>query len=161
MVLYLVGFMASGKSTVGELVAKELKVPFVDLDKVIEERSRMTIPEIFAKEGEVGFRRRERSALLASPQKGIAATGGGCVIEPKNREFLKDYPVVYLQTTFLEIMERLNANPGSRPLLSQDLEELYKKREPLYLEVAQFIIDTDGKSQKEVADEVIEWYMSI
>jgi len=98
---------------------------------------------------------------LASPQKGIVATGGGCVIEPKNREFLKDYPVVYLQTTFLEIMERLNANPGSRPLLSQDLEELYKKREPLYLEVAQFIIDTDGKSQKEVADEVIEWYMSI
>ena len=82
--------MAAGKTTVGRKLAKMLGVPFIDLDAVIEEAAQMTIPEIFANEGEAGFRKRERLALLAKPDKGVIATGGGIVTVPENRCFSKE-----------------------------------------------------------------------
>lgn len=157
MVLYLVGFMGSGKSTVGKLVAEKLRVEFIDLDQSIEKQSGLTIPEIFSIEGEAGFRKRETQVLLQTPASGIIATGGGIITEPKNREFLAKKPVVYLKTSLLESENRLLKNPGARPLLKEDLDKLLKKRESLYMEVATYIIQTDEKTPIEVAREVILW----
>ncbi len=157
MVLYLVGFMGSGKSTVGRLVAEKLGVAFIDLDQSIEKLSGLTISEIFSKEGEAGFRKRETQVLLQTPASGIIATGGGIITKPQNREFLARMPVVYLKTSLLEIENRLIKAPGSRPLLNEDLKKLLAQREPLYMEVAKHVINTDEKTPTEVAREVILW----
>lgn len=161
MVLYLIGFMAAGKTTVGKLLAERLGVPFTDLDQVIEETAGISIPEIFSQEGEAGFRKRETEALYLTFAKGVISTGGGCVTTLKNREFLHDKPVVYLQTTIDEVKNRLNRVPGQRPLATGDLQMLLNEREPLYKEVAKHIVQTAGKTAETVTEEVYQWFMSI
>ena len=159
MLVYLVGFMAAGKTTVGRKLAKMLGVPFIDLDAVIEEAAQMTIPEIFANEGEAGFRKRERLALLAKPDKGVIATGGGVVTVPENRCFLKKQPVVYLQADLSVLRKRIAQTPGTRPLADHKLEERFLQREPLYREVSDLVVDTSGKTADEVAREVYQWML--
>lgn len=153
--------MGAGKSTIGRLLASEMKLDFRDTDREIEERSGVDIPWIFDKEGEAGFRQRETAILddLSQFDNLLLATGGGIVLKPENRKILASRGrVVYLKTTVDEQVRRTGRDT-KRPLLNNDnpravLEALMQQRDPLYREIADYIIDTDGRSPREVALEL-------
>lgn len=137
----LIGFMGSGKSTVGPLLARRIGVPFVDLDQYIVRQAGRTIPEIFAEEGESGFRERESNALreiLAQPPHVVAA-GGGLIERPENRQMLQAQAHrVWLWVPIEQLLERVGNDPN-RPMLQNDpgfvrTRKLYAAREPLYAE---------------------------
>ena len=159
--IYLVGPMGAGKSTLGRLLAAELKLDFYDSDKVIEERSGANIPWIFDMEGEAGFREREEQAIdeLTQMPNIVLATGGGVVMREANRQHLSTRgTVVYLRTSVEQQLAR-TAKDKNRPLLQtanpeQVLRELFAKRDPLYLEVADIVIDTDQHSPKWMVQEL-------
>lgn len=147
--IFLVGLMGAGKTTVGRALAKRLGLRFVDSDHEIEERTGATIPLIFEIEGEESFRRREADVIrdLTEEEGIVLATGGGAILSPENREYLKAHgTVIYLRASVNSIMHR-TSNDRSRPLLQtadprKKLEELSVQREPLYTEVADIVIDT-------------------
>src|SRR5450756_2312379 len=119
--VFLVGFMASGKSSVGQELARRLDWDFVDLDARIESRERQTIYEIFRDRGEPGFRLAETSALrdllTESLQRNrVVALGGGTFVQPKNRELLRPWPSVFLDATVLELWQRSLTDGLERPL---------------------------------------------
>lgn len=121
--IYLTGFMASGKSTVGPLVADELDLDFVDLDDHIESDAGHSIPEIFAREGELGFRQRETKALWdVSRRDGVVvALGGGATVDPNNRDYAKEHGLlVYLKVDAETILDRVADEADHRPLLQDD-----------------------------------------
>ena len=159
--IYLVGPMGAGKSTLGRLLAAELKLDFYDSDKVIEERSGANIPWIIDMEGEAGFREREEQAIdeLTQIPNIVLATGGGVVMREANRQHLSTRgTVVYLRTSVEQQLAR-TAKDKNRPLLQtanpeQVLRELFAKRDPLYLEVADIVIDTDQHSPKWMVQEL-------
>lgn len=159
--VFLVGPMGAGKSTIGRLLAAELRLSFKDTDREIEERSGVDIPWIFDMEGEEGFRNRETQILndLSQLDKILLATGGGIVLKPENRKFLASRgQVVYLKTSIDEQVRRTSRD-NKRPLLDNDnpravLIALMEKRHALYEEIADYIIDTDGRSPKSVALEL-------
>lgn len=156
--IFLVGPMGAGKTTIGRLLAKTLGLPFYDSDKEIERRTGVSIPMIFEYEGEAGFRRREAEVLAELTQLSaiVLATGGGAVLLPENRAFLRERGfVVYLECSVDKQLERTHKD-CNRPLLNTDnprarLEELFKTREPLYREVAHFILDTGRYSSRNAA----------
>ncbi|EPJ45761.1 MAG: shikimate kinase [Osedax symbiont Rs1] len=160
--------MGTGKSTIGLLLSKELNFPFYDIDKVIEERAGANIPWIFDIEGEVGFRLREQQAIaevtLRSPS--IIATGGGAVLNAKNRENLSARGmVIYLKSTVQQQLER-TAKDINRPLLQADsprdvLTTLMIQREPFYDQVSDFTISTDKRHPKSVVTEIVKKLQSI
>lgn len=160
--VFLVGPMGAGKSTIGRLLAAELRLDFKDTDKEIEDRSGVDIPWIFDMEGEEGFRNREAAMLLELSQLDqiLLATGGGIVMKSENRKVLASAGrVVYLMTTIDEQVRRTNRDK-KRPLLQtsnprQILTDLMEIRHPLYEEVADYTIDTDGRSPKSVASELM------
>jgi shikimate kinase / 3-dehydroquinate synthase len=142
--IYLVGPMGSGKTAVGRQLARMLGVPFHDSDAEIERRTGVDVPFIFEREGEPGFRQREREALEALVQLSpiVMATGGGAVLAPENRRLLSDHGVVvFLETSVGQQLQRVGSGRG-RPLLQQqeDLPALLRRmraiRDPLYREVA-------------------------
>ncbi len=159
--VFLVGPMGAGKSTIGRLLATELSLDFKDTDKEIEDRSGVDIPWIFDMEGEEGFRNREAAMLaeLSQLDNILLSTGGGIVIRPENRKVLAGKgTVVYLKTSIDEQVRRTSRDK-KRPLLQnadprQVLETLMAERDPLYQEVADYIIDTDSRSPKSVAQEL-------
>lgn len=159
--VFLVGPMGAGKSTIGRLLAADLRLDFKDTDKEIEDRSGVDIPWIFDMEGEDGFRTREASVLadLCQLDHILLATGGGIVLRAENRKILASAGrVVYLMTSVDEQVQRTNRDK-KRPLLQtedprQVLTELMDLRHPLYEEVADYQIDTDGRSPKSVAQEL-------
>lgn len=156
--MYLTGFMGAGKTTVGRALAEQLCVPMIDTDRYIEEKIGKPIKQIFAEEGEAAFRRYEREFLRTlPPDKLIVTTGGGMVIQPENREWMKQTgTVIYLHCEFAEIMRRL-ANDDTRPLLSmhrEDFQRLWEERLPYYSE-AHIVIETTGKSVDEIVQEII------
>ena len=159
--VFLVGPMGAGKSTIGRLLASDLRLDFKDTDKEIEDRSGVDIPWIFDMEGEKGFRNREAAMLaeLSELDHILLATGGGIIIKPENRRLLaSNGRVVYLMTSIDEQVRRTNRD-GKRPLLNagdprQVLTELMILRHPHYEEVADYTIDTDGRSPKSVAQEL-------
>ena len=159
--VYLVGPMGAGKSTIGRLLAAELRLDFKDTDKEIEERSGVDIPWIFDMEGEEGFRKRETVVLeeLTSQNDVLLATGGGIVMKDENRRLLTTGGrVVYLYTSIDEQVRRTDKDKN-RPLLQTEdprsvLEALMEKRDPLYREVADIVFDTDRRSPKSVAQEL-------
>ena len=120
--LYLVGMMGCGKSTVGPLLAKALGYRFLDADAVISEAAGCSIPEIFARDGEEGFRRLERQVLqqLSQWHSLVVATGGGIVTVPANWGELRQGVVIWLDVAEDELLRRLQADPGGRPLLAGD-----------------------------------------
>ncbi|GLV13778.1 shikimate kinase [Alicyclobacillus hesperidum] len=164
--LALIGFMASGKSTVGEVVATRLDVPFVDLDRYVETKTGMTIPDIFVTLGEQRFRAIESEALHAigrDMQCVVLATGGGAIVHPANRELLKaSFTTVYLRAKPETILDRLKNAATQRPLLQvggdpvQRVHDLLMQRQSWYEDVASWIVDVDHGSVEEIAQSVIE-----
>jgi len=159
--VYLVGPMGAGKSTIGRLLAADLRLDFKDTDKEIEDRSGVDIPWIFDMEGEAGFRDREAAMLLELSELDhiLLATGGGIIMKAENRKALANTGrVVYLITAIEEQVRRTNRDK-KRPLLQNDdprrvLTELMAIRDPLYREIADITIDTDGRSPKSVSQEL-------
>lgn len=161
--IFLIGPMGSGKSTIGRHIAKHLSMEFFDTDEEIETRSGADIAWIFDIEGESGFRKREKDILneLSAEQGIVLATGGGIICDSDNRNFLSARgTVVYLKTSIEQQLQRTQKD-RKRPLLKtanveQTLHELKDIRDDLYAEVADFTFDTDGRSVKAVANDIID-----
>jgi shikimate kinase len=159
--IFLVGPMGSGKSAVGKHLARMLRRDFRDSDAEIEARTGVDIPFIFEKEGEAGFRRREREVIeaLTLIDNIVLATGGGAVLDPENRALLASRGlVVYLDASVDQQLERTRSS-GHRPLLdtadpAARLAALMAEREPLYREIANLTVATDGRMVKGVAQEI-------
>lgn len=159
--IFLVGPMGAGKSTIGRLLAAELHFAFRDSDKVIEDRTGADIPWIFDMEGEEGFRDRETAVLteLADEDRTVIATGGGIILREANRELMKSSGYVcYLTASIDQLVER-TARDKKRPLLQvenprQKIIDLLMMRDPIYRSAADFIINTDRRSPKTVAQEI-------
>jgi len=161
--VFLVGPMGSGKTAVGRHLARTLGLPFYDSDAEIERRTGVDIPFIFEKEGEAGFRQREREALeaLTALEGIVLATGGGAVLLPENRRHLATRGcVVYLQTSVAQQADRVR-HGRNRPLLAEGgdaaarLGELMDTRAPLYGEIADVVVSTDGRRVQHVAEQIL------
>jgi shikimate kinase len=160
--IFLVGPMGAGKSTIGRVLAFELNRQFRDTDRVIEERTGADIPWIFDMEGEAGFRDRETAVLadLSTEIDLVIATGGGIVLRPENRQLMKDSGFVcYLTASTDQLVDRTSRDK-KRPLLQvenprQKIIDLLEMRDPIYRESADFIINTDKRSPKTVAQEIV------
>jgi shikimate kinase len=154
--------MGAGKSTVGKLLAKKLGRRFLDADHVVEDRCGVKIPVIFEMEGEDGFRKREAQVIkdITAEQDIILATGGGAVLLPENRQLLSQRgAVIYLHANPLELWHRTKASEG-RPLLKNGdakkiLENLYAVRDPLYREIADYVIETGKPSVNQLVNTLI------
>ena len=161
--VYLIGPMGSGKTAVGRQLAKLLHLEFHDSDVEVEKRTGVDIPYIFEREGEAGFREREREVidLLTQLNDVIVATGGGAILLPENREYLASRGrVVYLQTGIEQQLERTR-HGRQRPLLYTDdpeqrLRELMAFRAPLYESIAHVTVATDGRHVRAVAEEIVQ-----
>jgi shikimate kinase len=161
--LFLIGPMGAGKSAVGRQLARLLHLEFLDSDEEIESRTGVDIPFIFEKEGEAGFRKREAKVIEdLSQQDGVVlATGGGVVMDPQNRNHLGARGfVIYLHTSVDQQLARTRKG-RDRPLLDNDdprtvLEALMATRDPLYREIADLTIETDGRKVRAVANEILE-----
>ena len=160
---FLVGPMGAGKSTVGRRLAQALKRRFIDCDKELEQRTGASIPLIFELEGEAGFRTREKAltAELTGLPNIVLATGGGVVLDPDNRRCLSERGfVIYLKTSADEQLRRIGKDPN-RPLLQTNdprarLQSILEQREPLYHEVADLIVCTDGCQARQIAGEILQ-----
>lgn len=148
--ILFVGFMGCGKSSVSRVLAKRAGLPLIDIDKYIEKQEGRKIKEIFAEEGEEGFRRIETMTLasLAFEPKSIISCGGGIVGSVVNRAIVKALGnVIYLKVPCDEAIGRIS-DPSTRPMLSgpRPVREIYDERLPLYCDVADITINTSGKS---------------
>ena len=160
--VFLIGFMGSGKSTVGRQLAAELGKDFFDCDRVLEERTGVDIPYIFDLEGEEGFRRREAAVLreLTGKRGVVLATGGGVVGDPANRSALASNGfVVYLHAPADLLHQRTSRDRGRPMLHAADprarIDELLAVREPLYREVADLVVGTGRRGSRRVVQEIL------
>ncbi len=157
----LIGFMGSGKSTIGKQLAKDLDMTFLDMDTIIQRNVDMTIHEIFTQKGESFFRNEERelSEKISSLKNLIVATGGGIVLQPENMEWLSKTGVIfYIKCDFDTIVQRIKAQKN-RPLFSSNLEQfkdLFHSREHLYKKYTNQIVDVNKKSVKTLVDEIMQ-----
>jgi shikimate kinase len=161
--IFLIGPMGSGKTAVGRQLARQLRLEFLDSDAEIEHRTGVDIPFIFEKEGEAGFREREREVIdsLTQLSNVVIATGGGAVLLAENREHLRTRGrVVYLHTGIEQQLERTR-HGRQRPLLYTEnpeakLRELMQIRLPLYESIAELTVITDGRQVRAVTDEIVQ-----
>ncbi len=159
--IFLVGPMGAGKTTVGKKLAEQRGQRFVDSDHEIESRTGVDIAFIFEKEGEAGFRKREQHVIedLTTHSGIVLATGGGAVLMAESRTALKSRGyVVYLHASVAQQYARVERS-DTRPLLAhgdrrETLSRLFAERDPLYREVADLVVDTDGKNAKQLAREI-------
>ena len=159
--IFLIGPMGSGKSAVGRHLARLFHLTFYDSDADIEAKTGVDISFIFEKEGEAGFRMREKESIerLTRLESIVLATGGGAVIEADNRRVLAERGiVVYLETSIEQQLERTR-HARHRPLLNdtdpeEKLKELMLRRAALYAEVANITVSTDGRRVQLVAEEI-------
>ncbi len=156
--IVLTGFMGTGKTTVGRLVAQQIGWQFVDSDDAIVERAGLSIPEIFTQHGEEVFRQIEREVCrsLAVQQAVVIATGGGMLVDAVNRQIMLDSGfVVCLMATPAAIESRLTgAEATNRPLLQHDWIALFNSRQEAY-NMIPHQVDTTDKSPDEVAQEIV------
>ncbi|MBR6864867.1 MAG: shikimate kinase [Bacteroidales bacterium] len=161
MMVTLTGFMGSGKSTVGKVLADFLGCPFLDLDDLVVKKAGKSIPDIFAQDGEAAFRQLEARLLRQTVEKYaegtvVLALGGGAVLAPASAALLHDKTVcIYLRATLDTLLARLEGKTAGRPLADDTMASRLAEREPIYEETAHVIMDTDGLSPDEVADEII------
>lgn len=159
--VFLVGPMGVGKTTIGKVLAEQLGLQFFDSDQEIEASTGADIPWIFDVEGEAGFRAREIKMIdqLSRKTNIVLATGGGAVIADENRKCLSERgTVVYLRASISQQVERTSRDKN-RPLLQTDdpekkIVELMEIREPLYLEIADIILDTNKRNARSVSAEI-------
>ncbi len=163
--IVLVGFMGAGKTTVGNLLAARLELPFADSDRVIEHRAGRPITQIFAEDGEPGFRALEHQVigeLLDGPEM-VLALGGGAAEHPQTRDKLSADPVtqvVYLQVGYAQAMQRVAGDKG-RPLLARpDLAAVYERRLALYARVATLTVPTDDRRPETISQDVLAGLLS-
>lgn len=163
--IFLIGPMGSGKSAVGKLLARLVRARFYDSDAEIERRTGVDIPYIFDKEGESGFREREREIIadLTSLSAVVIATGGGAILLEQNRLHLSERgTVVYLETSIAQQVDRVQHGRTQRPLLHNvdpevRLVELMRTREELYTSIADFTVKTDGRKVQQVAEQILRF----
>lgn len=163
--IYLIGLMGAGKTTIGRQLATALQLPFYDSDKAIEENTGVDISTIFEYEGEEGFRNREQTMIsrLTEIEGIVLATGGGAILREKNRQLLTTNGfVVYLECSVENILNRTRRDT-QRPLLQTDnpkaqIETLLEQRQSLYLECADFKIDTGEIQSKLVIKSILDAY---
>ncbi len=154
--------MGAGKTTVGRALAKKLNKRFIDSDHEIEARTGASIPLIFEIEGETSFRQRESDVIrdLTAQSDIVLATGGGAILKPENRAYLKTRgTVIYLRASVNSILQR-TSHDKNRPLLQTAdprarLEQLSREREPYYLEVADFIVDTGRPNVQSLVQTIV------
>jgi len=157
--IYLVGFMGSGKSTVGALVACKLGWPFIDLDTTIEAGQAMTIREIFEQAGEPFFRELERAALteVSKTEPAVIALGGGTFVQESNLQFIRDMggATIWLDTPFEELLRRCETM-DDRPLFRDTgtFRELLEQRLPYY-RLAEYRVPAGNRTPEEVAEQIL------
>ncbi|MCU1690370.1 MAG: Shikimate kinase [Jatrophihabitantaceae bacterium] len=155
-VVVLVGFMGAGKTTTGRMLAQRLGIPFVDSDHVVTQRTGRTIAEIFADDGEAAFRALEAEViaeLVAGPPV-VLSVGGGAVETDATRAALAGVVVVHLHVSFRQALRRVGGDPR-RPMLARpDIEQVYRRRDPLYRAVATFTVVTDGGSPTRAVEQI-------
>lgn len=161
--IVITGFMGTGKSTIGKLVAARLGRPFLDTDEEIEKRAGKKVADIFREQGEAEFRHRERRMcrFLAAQRGNVIATGGGMLVDNSNRDvMLASAFVVCLQASPEAIMKRLQVDVSERPLLQGDWRGLLERRRAAYDEIPNQI-DTTEKTPEQIAEEVIRLWQSV
>jgi shikimate kinase len=160
----LVGFMASGKSTIGKRLARKLKCAFYDTDDLIVEQHG-AISDIFYSEGEAAFRNYEHDAIahvFEDGEPGIMACGGGALSFDPSRKLLKKRAYrIFIKVTPEQVIERLRNSRNVRPLLGPTptlarIKQLYTKRMPQYAH-ADFVLEADGMSSAQVVEAIVEW----
>ena len=165
--LYLVGMMGSGKTSTGRPLAQQLGYGFVDADAVIEQAAGCSIPEIFERNGEAGFRALESQVLNAISQRHslVVATGGGVVTQQENWGLLHSGIVIWLDVVPEQLMQRLKADSTIRPLLQTEdpeaaLDALLNQRRPLYAEADLTVVIND-ETPETVADGILQLLPSL
>ena len=165
--LYLVGMMGSGKTSTGRPLAERLGYGFVDADAVIEQAAGCSIPDIFDRDGEAGFRSLESQVLSAISQRHslVVATGGGVVTQPENWGMLHSGIVIWLDVVPDQLLQRLNADSTVRPLLQTAdpeaaLNALLNERRPLYAEADLTVVIND-ETPEAVADGILQLVPSL
>lgn len=162
--LVLVGYRATGKTTVGRLIADRLGRTFVDSDQEIEQRTGWSIAEHFAQAGELGFRNLESKMIRTLCEQfpgSVLATGGGTILRETNREILRRFGlVIWLSAPTETIVARLERDPGARPSLTSaglldEVASVLIAREALYRDVAHFVVDASADDPRVVAETVI------
>ncbi len=161
--IFLIGPMGAGKTTIGRQLAQVLHKTFVDVDHEIAQRTGVSIPTIFDIEGEAGFRGREAQALaeLTRGHDLVLATGGGAILREENRAALREHgTVVYLRADLETLFERTRRD-RNRPLLQTDdprgkIQALLAEREPLYLGLADIVVETGQRPPASVARDVLQ-----
>jgi len=153
--IILAGFMGTGKTTVGQIVADYIRWRFVDADNEIVTRFGKSIPQIFEEDGEAAFRRYERIICqsLVAGNKQVIATGGGMVVDPVNRDLLLKSGLVICLTADADVIKSRIEQETDRPLVGQ-WRDLYTERQPIYAELP-YQIDTTTSSPQEIAEKVV------
>jgi len=162
--IILIGFMGTGKTTVGRRLARRLGREFLDTDSEIERVAGKTIPQIFAQDGEVRFRSEERLVVqkLSSQENLVIATGGGIVLNPDNVADLKHNGILICLAASPEVIYERVKGKKNRPLLNrvnnllEHIKEMLEKRKPFY-QVADCVINTDRKSREQVVEEIVAY----
>ena len=159
--------MGAGKTTVGRHLAELLGREFLDSDHEIERKTGASIPWIFEKEGEIGFRSREKTVIneLTQRRQLVVATGGGAVTQAENRDYLKKRGIVIYLYTPVELQLQRTYRDKNRPLLQVEnpekkLRELLEARDPLYREVAHYIIETNQGAARDLAQRILQLILS-
>lgn len=158
--IVVIGPMGAGKTTIAGLLAERLGVPARDTDHDVEARTGRTISEIFVDDGEAAFRTLEREAVAAAVAEhdGVLALGGGAVLDPGTRDLLAGHDVVFLRVGLADAVKRVGLGT-SRPMLLGNVrgrvKALLDERTPVYEAVATLVVDTDGRSPEDVAEEIV------
>ncbi len=159
----LIGFMGTGKTAVGRILAKKLKLEFIETDSVIENKTGQTIPQIFTDQGEMGFRELEIQAVkeIAYKQHAVIACGGGLVLNWINIDRLRQNAVVVnLTASPLVTLKRITRQVGQRPLLDvtdpiTTIRDMIKFRKPFYERASDININTSKLTPEAVAEEIV------
>ncbi len=164
--IILIGYRGSGKSTVGQMLAERLLVPFIDTDIVIEQKAGISIKEMVARKGWPYFRVTEKEVIqgLAQDKNMVVAVGGGAILDPENQSSLKENGVIFYlaasEVTLATRMAKDAKTDAQRPSLSgeevtAEIGTVLKERETVYREVADYVIDTENRTVYDIVKEII------